>query len=69
MPRADPHKFVFEIDRAIRTQVIEKLEASPRLALTENVGPLLRGGLHFVLEGKSTGRENSSMLGKPFTPL
>lgn len=29
----DLHKFVFEIDRAIRTQVIEKLEASPELPL------------------------------------
>jgi hypothetical protein len=37
------HVFVFEMDRAIRSQVIEKLEASPRIALSENVAPPLKG--------------------------
>lgn len=39
----DPHEFVFEIDRAIRTQVMEKLKASPELPLTEDVGPAKKG--------------------------
>ncbi|HWF62733.1 MAG TPA: Eco29kI family restriction endonuclease [Nitrospira sp.] len=39
----DPHHFFFEIDRAIRTQVVEKLEASPELELTESVAPQLKG--------------------------
>jgi hypothetical protein len=39
----DPHEFVFEIDLAIRTQVIQKLEASPQLALTVDVAPPLKG--------------------------
>lgn len=37
------HHFSFEIDRAIRTQVIEKLKASPVLKLKEDVGPPLKG--------------------------
>ena len=40
---ADPHKFEFEIDRAIRTQVREKLEASPELPLSEAVAPAKKG--------------------------
>jgi hypothetical protein len=40
---ADPHEFVFEIDRAIRTQVIEKLQATPEIALTEDVAPQQKG--------------------------
>lgn len=39
----DPHEFVFEIDLAIRTQVISKLEASPQLPLTESVAPARKG--------------------------
>ncbi len=39
----DRHKFVFEIDKAIRTQVIEKLEASPKHPLSENVAPPKKG--------------------------
>ena len=35
----DAHEFIFEIDLAIRTQVIDKLEASPELPLSENVAP------------------------------
>lgn len=35
----NPHLFEFDLDRGIQEQVIEKLEASPRLALSEGVGP------------------------------
>jgi len=42
-PLCDQHKFVFEIDRAIRTQVIEKLEASPKHSLSEDVAPPEKG--------------------------
>jgi hypothetical protein len=35
----NPHGFVFEIDLAIRTQVIQKLEASPELKLSRDVAP------------------------------
>ena len=38
-----PHEFVFEIDLAIRTQVIQKLEASPQLALARDIAPALKG--------------------------
>lgn len=40
---SDPHEFVFEIDVAIRTQVIDKLEASPLAPLTKDVAPALKG--------------------------
>jgi hypothetical protein len=40
---ADPHEFVFEIDVAIRTQVIQKLEASPQLKLIRDVAHPLKG--------------------------
>ena len=44
MPTArDPHEFVFEIDLAIRTQVVQKLEASLELPLREDVAPELKG--------------------------
>jgi hypothetical protein len=35
----DPHHFDFDLDRGIRTQVVEKLETSPALALTKGAGP------------------------------
>ena len=35
----DPHGFEFDLDRGIRDQVVEKLEASPLLGLVEGVGP------------------------------
>lgn len=35
----DPHHFDFDLDRGIRSQVVEKLEASPLLALASGVGP------------------------------
>jgi len=46
------HLFVFEIDRAIRSQVIEKLESSPRPALSENVAPPLKGVYTLYRKGK-----------------
>lgn len=48
----DPHHFVFEIDRAIRTQVVEKLEASPELKLSESVAPQLKGVHVLYWKGK-----------------
>jgi hypothetical protein len=38
-----PQAFIFEIDLAIRTQVIDKLEASPELPLSEHVTPSRKG--------------------------
>lgn len=35
----DPHHFDFDLDRGIRTQVVEKLEGSPILPLRKDVGP------------------------------
>jgi hypothetical protein len=35
----DPHYFDFDLDRGIRFQVVEKLEASPLLNLAKGVGP------------------------------
>jgi hypothetical protein len=34
-----PHYFDFDLDRGIRTQVVEKLESSPLLELKKNAGP------------------------------
>jgi len=39
----DPHHFDFDLDRGIRIQVVEKLEASPLLLLTKGVAPALSG--------------------------
>lgn len=39
----ESHHFDFDLDRGIREQVVEKLEASPLLALTGGVGPALSG--------------------------
>ena len=35
----DPHRFVFELDRAIRDQVIKRLEESPMVPLTKDCAP------------------------------
>jgi Eco29kI-like restriction endonuclease len=45
MPEAsnDPHHFDFDLDRGIRIQVVEKLEASPFVPLTKNAGPQTSG--------------------------
>jgi hypothetical protein len=39
----DQHFFDFDLDRGIREQVVEKLEASPLLSLSRGVGPTLSG--------------------------
>jgi hypothetical protein len=39
----DPHHFDFDLDQGIRSQVVEKLEASPILPLSRGVGPALSG--------------------------
>jgi hypothetical protein len=45
MPNAggDPHHFDFDLDRGIRTQVVETLESSPLLPLTKQAGPNASG--------------------------
>lgn len=43
MPPDDPHHFDFDLDRGIRQQVVEKLEASPLLQLCKTTGPPLSG--------------------------
>ena len=48
----DQHRFVFEIDVAIRTQVIQKLEASPLEELSETIGPDLKGVYTLYWKGK-----------------
>jgi len=40
---SDPHHFDFDLDRGIRMQVVEKLEASPLLALSREAGPPASG--------------------------
>jgi Eco29kI restriction endonuclease len=54
MPGAsdDPHHFDFDLDRGIRSQVVEKLEASPLLPLTIGAGPLLSGIYALYFKGK-----------------
>jgi len=48
----DPHYFDFDLDRGIRTQVVEKLEVSPLLPLTKGVGPALSGIYALYFKGK-----------------
>jgi Eco29kI-like restriction endonuclease len=38
-----PHYFDFDLDRGIREQVVEKLEGSPLLSLSKEVGPASSG--------------------------
>ena len=49
---SDPHHFDFDLDRGIREQVIEKLEASPLLPLSRGVGPPLSGIYALYFKGK-----------------
>lgn len=35
----DPHFFEFDLDSGIRDQVVKKLESSPELHLSKNIGP------------------------------
>lgn len=39
----NPHHFDFDLDKGIRTQVVEKLEASPLLPLQKGCGPNASG--------------------------
>src|SRR5688572_765061 len=48
----DPHKFVFELDRALLEQVLERLDASPMLQLRKGVGPALSGIYVLYHKGK-----------------
>ncbi|MEJ0009439.1 MAG: Eco29kI family restriction endonuclease [Alphaproteobacteria bacterium] len=43
MANDDPHFFDFDLDRGIRTQVVEKLEASPMAPLERGAGPAESG--------------------------
>lgn len=43
MSSGDPHSFDFDLDHGIRSQVVEKLEASPLLQLKKGVGPQASG--------------------------
>ena len=47
----DPHYFDFDLDRGIRTQVVEKLETSPLLPLTRDIGPARSGIYALYLKG------------------
>jgi hypothetical protein len=49
---ADPHHFDFDLDRGIREQVVEKLEASPLLSMARGVGPALSGIYALYFKGK-----------------
>src|SRR5436190_16884226 len=49
---SDRHFFDFDLDRGIRLQVVEKLEASPELLLTKGVGPALSGVYALYYKGK-----------------
>lgn len=40
---SDPHRFDFDLDRAIRDQVVERLEGSPVLPLSKGTGPQSSG--------------------------
>jgi hypothetical protein len=46
------HHFDFDLDRGIREQVVEKLEASPLLLLARGVGPALSGIYALYFKGK-----------------
>lgn len=42
-PSDDSHHFEFDLDRGIRAQAVEKLEASPLLPLERGIGPAASG--------------------------
>lgn len=50
--KEDPHHFDFDLDRGIREQVVEKLEASPKLRLVKGVGPRESGIYALYFEGQ-----------------
>ncbi len=52
MHRDADHHFDFDLDRGIRLQVVEKLEASPLLYLQRGVGPNASGVYALYFKGK-----------------
>lgn len=52
VPDRDPHEFVFELDRAIRDQVVERLESSPALPLARDVAPKRSGIYALYFKGR-----------------
>jgi hypothetical protein len=48
----DPHFFDFDLDRGIRSQVVEKLESSPKSPLRKGVGPQESGIYALYFRGK-----------------
>ncbi|MBV9302217.1 MAG: Eco29kI family restriction endonuclease [Acidobacteriaceae bacterium] len=48
----DPHHFEFDLDRGIRTQVVEKLESSPLLPLTGRTGSNASGIYALYFKGR-----------------
>lgn len=82
MPSTEnPHHFEFDLDEGIRAQVIDKLEASPILALSRGVGPresgvyalYYRGDLVYVgkasKETTKSGRTLRDRLGEHITKI
>lgn len=51
-PESDSHRFDFDLDRGIRDQVVQAIEASPELQLTRNVGPDQSGVYGLYYKGK-----------------
>ena len=49
---SDLHRFDFDLDRGIRSQVVEKLEQSPSLALEKNTGPQASGIYALYFKGR-----------------
>jgi Eco29kI restriction endonuclease len=43
MPERNPHQFVFDLDRGIRSQALEQLERSPLMPLTKGAAPNASG--------------------------
>jgi hypothetical protein len=50
-PDRDPHEFVFQLDRAIRDQVVDRLNSSPMLPLERNVAPKRSGVYALYFKG------------------
>jgi hypothetical protein len=48
----DPHFFEFDLDKGIRVQAVEKLEASPLLPLEKDTGPRESGIYALYYKGK-----------------
>lgn len=48
----DPHHFTFDLDAGIRSQLIEHLNSTPKLALESGVGPTTSGLYAIYLDGR-----------------